>query len=142
MSLKNPNSIHRLENGASINSSVMEVVEIASKKNCEAAAVTVADRRRRLEADPHRSAMLAMARAELADSALMAGVHPLKKLRLKAGLSQERLAGLINSSQAQIAKLEKSSSDPHVSTIHRMAHALKVSPGEVFECFSPSKVEK
>lgn len=139
-------SIHRLENGASINSSVMEVVEIASKKNCEAAAVTVtvtvADRRRRLEADPHRSAMLAMARAELADSALMAGVHPLKKLRLKAGLSQEKLAVLINSSQAHIAKLEKSSSDPHVSTIHRMAQALKVSPGEVFECFSPSKVEK
>lgn len=133
-------SIHRLEDVASVDSSSVEVVEIVSQPNCDVAAVTVSDRRRRLETDPRRSALLAKARSELADSALMAEVHPFKKMRLKAGLSQEKLAALANTSQAQIAKLEKTNSDPHVSTICRMAQAMNVSPVEVFECFSLGKV--
>lgn len=58
----------------------------------------------------------------------------LKYLRHRRNLSQENLAELCGMHRNQISNLERNasrdggSSDPHLSTIYRLAQALKVAP--------------
>jgi len=58
----------------------------------------------------------------------------LKHLRLKRDLSQENLAELCGMHRNQISNLERNtsrdgaSSDPHLSTVYRLAQALRVAP--------------
>jgi len=51
----------------------------------------------------------------------------LKRLRLEAGLTQERLAELVGVSQAHVAKIERGKVDPRLSTINRILKALNES---------------
>ncbi|MCK4313359.1 helix-turn-helix domain-containing protein, partial [Candidatus Bathyarchaeota archaeon] len=44
----------------------------------------------------------------------------LKKLRIKAGLTQKRLAELAGVSQAHIAKIEQGKVDPRLSTVNKV----------------------
>ena len=46
------------------------------------------------------------------------------RLRLAKGLTQEQLAGLLNTKQASIARLESGNSLPSLSTVKRVANAL------------------
>jgi DNA-binding XRE family transcriptional regulator len=58
--------------------------------------------------------------------------RPLRRLRLRAGLSQTELAELAKTTQTYIARLEKGSSDPGTDMLVRLANALSVRPTTVF----------
>ena len=49
----------------------------------------------------------------------------IKKLRIKAGLTQKKLAVLAGVSQAHIAKIEQGKVDPRLSTVNRIINVLK-----------------
>jgi len=51
--------------------------------------------------------------------------NTIKKLRVKAKLTQKKLAGLVGVSQAHIAKIERGRVDPRLSTINRILHVLQ-----------------
>lgn len=50
----------------------------------------------------------------------------LRSLRLQAGLSQEQLASLMETSQPQIARMESGKQDLQLSTLRRFAVVLKI----------------
>ncbi len=49
----------------------------------------------------------------------------IKRLRIKAGLTQKKLAVLVGVSQAHIAKIERMKVDPRLSTVNRILNVLK-----------------
>jgi predicted transcriptional regulator len=51
--------------------------------------------------------------------------NSIKKLRVKMGLTQKRLAELAGVSQAHIAKIEQERVDPRLSTVNRILQVLK-----------------
>jgi len=57
----------------------------------------------------------------------------LKELRTEQGLSQEALAGKVGVSREYIARLETGRHDPPLSTIERLAKALKVKLGDLLD---------
>ncbi len=54
------------------------------------------------------------------------------KLRKKLNLTQQMLAEVCDTSQQQIAKLERGIVDPRLSTIRKLARAFNVSVSEMF----------
>lgn len=56
----------------------------------------------------------------------------MKKLRIKAGLTQKNLAVLAGVSQAHVAKIEQGKVDPRLSTVNRILGVLK--PGQERKC--------
>ncbi len=54
----------------------------------------------------------------------------LKRLRVEARLTQRRLAELVGISQAHIAKIEKESVDPRLSTVNKILHVLTEREGK------------
>jgi DNA-binding XRE family transcriptional regulator len=54
-------------------------------------------------------------------------------LRLRAGLSQEKLAALAATSQPYIARLESGTVDPGTDVVARLAKALGVDEGDAFK---------
>ena len=54
----------------------------------------------------------------------------LKRLRAEAGLTQRQLAGMIGVSQAHIAKIEKETVDPRLSTVNKILHVLTEREGK------------
>lgn len=61
------------------------------------------------------------------------GETSLKSIRLRAGLSQKKLAELVQTSQPHIAKIESGKADPQLSTLKKLATALNVSLADLVE---------
>jgi transcriptional regulator with XRE-family HTH domain len=57
----------------------------------------------------------------------------LRRLRQERGLSQERLAHAADLNMTHVAKIERSEREPGVRTVAKLATALQVSAGELFE---------
>jgi ribosome-binding protein aMBF1 (putative translation factor) len=87
----------------------------------------------REESTPEGKAGIERARLELAKEMQRKSGTTLKGLRLSKGLSQARLAVLMDTSQPYIARLEAAGADPQVSTIIRFAAALGIDPHEALD---------
>ncbi len=57
----------------------------------------------------------------------------LSKLRLQAGLSQERLACLVQSHRTEISLLERGGREPRIGTLVKFAGPLEVSPLDLLD---------
>ena len=57
----------------------------------------------------------------------------IRALRLAAGMSQVTLAKRAAISRTHVRRIEKAEQEPTVSVIERIAKALGVKPGELFE---------
>ncbi len=57
----------------------------------------------------------------------------LRAVRVRAGLSQERLASLARLHRTEVSLLERAEREPRLTTIVRLARALDVPPAELFE---------
>lgn len=57
----------------------------------------------------------------------------IKKIRLKNGITQKKLADLLNTSQQNIAQYESGKRKPKIETLHKIAHALNVPVTELVE---------
>jgi DNA-binding XRE family transcriptional regulator len=83
-----------------------------------------------LEQDPDMAARLARARQRLAST--LDRTATVRNLRLRAGLSQSRLAEIAGTTQPYIVRLEAGSVDPGTDMLARLASALSVPPIELF----------
>jgi ribosome-binding protein aMBF1 (putative translation factor) len=88
---------------------------------------------RRFESDPVMAERLASARRRLA-SELVSGesLQTIRDLRLRAGLSQAKLAERARSTQAYVARIEAGTVDPGTDMVARLAFALGVDDAVVF----------
>lgn len=85
----------------------------------------------RLEKNPARAEALRLARQRLGRSLKAADdseQQSLAALRLQAGLSQEKLAELMDTQQPNIARLERNPSNLQANTVMKLAKALGVDP--------------
>lgn len=57
----------------------------------------------------------------------------LRKLREKRGLSQERLGEAADVHMTHVSKIERGRCEPGVRTVYKLAGALRVSVGALFE---------
>jgi len=57
----------------------------------------------------------------------------LQHLRLQRGLTQEALARKLKFSSSYVARLEQGRHDPPLSTVVKLAKALKVKPSELLD---------
>ena len=57
----------------------------------------------------------------------------IRKLRRRAGMSQEHLANLVGMSPQHLSKIERCMASPRVDTIVRIAARLDVSPARFFD---------
>jgi transcriptional regulator with XRE-family HTH domain len=62
----------------------------------------------------------------------------LRRLRLERRLSQERLAELASLHYKYVGRLELAKADPGADVLVRLARALGVSVGELFETITPA----
>lgn len=98
--------------------------------------IHISERMARNRNNPKRVAALAKARQRLGN---WMGNEPslqdmsLAALRLKAGLSQAELAERLNTSQPNVARMERMPNDPKISTVRAWAEALHVSVTEVLQ---------
>jgi ribosome-binding protein aMBF1 (putative translation factor) len=91
------------------------------------------------EADPKRAFALAQARSRVAQKHY--GIAPLTQLRLAKGISQAKLATMIKSSQAHIARVE-SGQDVVIGTLERIADALAVDAEMVIQAYRQQRDTK
>ncbi len=57
----------------------------------------------------------------------------IKKLRLKAGLTQEELAERVRISRAYMGYVEQGRNTPSLEVLQKIAKALKISPAELLK---------
>lgn len=86
---------------------------------------TIEDLVAEAEANESDRAELAKARGWIADTFYSEQPNSLRALRLKAGLSQAKLATLVQTTQSHIARIESGAIDPQLGTVRRLAEALK-----------------
>lgn len=108
---------------------------VASGLTHVSAGTRMADRMRRLDADPDRGAAVARARQRVGRVLAQTGEARmgLAALRLQAGLSQHQLAERIGTQQANISRWETSDVDLQVSSIHKLARVFGVSAAVVLD---------
>lgn len=85
--------------------------------------------------DPEFSGMLNESNKKLA-KAFYNEEQSLRSLRLASGLTQSQLADAMETSQAQIAKLENGLSDFRKSTVQKLATIFQIEPGKMFNILS------
>jgi transcriptional regulator with XRE-family HTH domain len=68
------------------------------------------------------------------DAKVMFG-QALKKVREQRGISQEKLADIMEMHRNTVALLERGQRNPSLETIKKLAKALRVDPGKFFEKF-------
>jgi transcriptional regulator with XRE-family HTH domain len=68
------------------------------------------------------------------DAKVMFG-QALKKIREQRGISQEKLADIMEMHRNTVALLERGQRNPSLETIKKLARALRVDPGKFFEKF-------
>lgn len=112
----------------------VEVGFASAKVDATSRTVSVRDRMALLEADPRRAKLLQQARKNLSSNRVI-DKGSLKQLRLSRGLSQDQVAKLMGSTQAQVAKLEAGRPDVRMSTVKKIAAALGVDSLEVAKLF-------
>lgn len=86
------------------------------------------------EKDSARKAALEDARRWAADT-FYSNEKSLRAIRLKKGLSQARLAALVGTTQAHIARIESGDTDVQVGTLVRLAKALGTEDLAAIEAF-------
>lgn len=64
---------------------------------------------------------------------LQAFGNNLRKVRLAKGLSQEDLADKADSVLSQIGRIERGERAPNILTIKKLADALEINPGDLFD---------
>ena len=84
------------------------------------------------ELDHRKAAALARARQRLADKIAGEPKFSLTQLRLSKGISQTKLAEILDTKQPQIARLEKGETDVRMSTIEKLSKALDTPIEQVF----------
>jgi DNA-binding XRE family transcriptional regulator len=84
------------------------------------------------EGDPEFTSQMDSARRDLAESFYADEASTLTVLRLRAGMSQAKLAEGANTTQPYIARIERGQLDPGTEMIDRLALALGQSPDRVF----------
>jgi transcriptional regulator with XRE-family HTH domain len=57
----------------------------------------------------------------------------LREARVRAGVSQERLAFAAQLHPTEISLLERGARDPRLATVVKLAHALGISPGALLD---------
>lgn len=80
----------------------------------------------RWEQDPERKDAIARARGWAADELHGDDGETLRSLRLRKGLSQQRLADLVGTSQPHIARIEGGADNLNIDTCRRLARALGI----------------
>jgi transcriptional regulator with XRE-family HTH domain len=58
-----------------------------------------------------------------------------RKIREQRGISQEKLADIMEMHRNTVALLERGQRNPSLETIKKLARALRVDPGKFFEKF-------
>lgn len=89
---------------------------------------------RKLEANPARAQALAKARGRIGKALLEVDgehEHTLAALRLRAGLSQAKLAKLMGTQQPNIARWERDPTGLLATSAVKLAKALSVNPMEI-----------
>lgn len=71
------------------------------------------------------------------DPLLASFAEALKRERLRAGLSQERLAAEAGLSRTQTSALERAIREPKLGTILKLCKALEITPGELLNGLEP-----
>lgn len=104
-------------------------------KNFRDIAEIIAER----EENPKRAAALARARVRLSKQAYADTKTTLAALRLRAGLSQERLAKMLGNSQSSYSLVEAGKREIMLSTFEKLHEILKVSRDELAEALRNSK---
>jgi ribosome-binding protein aMBF1 (putative translation factor) len=91
------------------------------------------------EKNPAKAEALARARQRLAERIGDAAQFSLATLRLSKGISQAKLAELLDTHQPYIARLEKGDADVMFSTIEKLSKALNASISEVSEAIRATR---
>jgi transcriptional regulator with XRE-family HTH domain len=68
------------------------------------------------------------------DAKVMFG-QAVRKIREQRGISQEKLADIMEMHRNTVALLERGQRNPSLETIKKLARALRVDPGKFFEKF-------
>lgn len=112
----------------------VEATESEARLVCKTSAelgTSISDLIKKRELNPRRAAALARARGRLADKIESEDQFSLSFLRLRKGLSQARLAELMEVQQPYIARVERGEDDLKFSTMRRLADALEIGIDEV-----------
>ncbi|WP_287026545.1 helix-turn-helix transcriptional regulator [Herbaspirillum sp.] len=95
-----------------------------------------------LEADPANAEHFQKADNWIAETFYGGDAESMRRLRERKGISQSVLAGMVGTSQPQIARIESGKSDPQLSTILKLTKALDVDANAVCAALGGIIVDK
>lgn len=95
-----------------------------------------------LEADPANVEFFQKADDWIAETFYEGNAETMRNLRERKGMSQAVLAGMVGTSQPQIARIESGRADPQLSTILKLTKALDVDANTVCAALGAAIVKK